>query len=608
THLHTQGTTHYIEIGPDTTLTTLNTHTLTNTEPTPTLTHTLHPKHTPTHTLTTTLLSAPNTDWNTVLPPAPHTPLPTYAFQHQAFWLNPAVTADVTSAGLEATDHPLLGAATPLPDGGYLFTGRLSVAAHGWLADHAVMDTALLPGTAYVDLALHAALYAGCGGVKDLTLYAPMTVPRDDAVQVQVSVGAAEEGGERPVAMHARPAGTDEGTPWVRHAAGTLAAAVGAPREFPSTWPPQGAVAVPVEDVYPQLGAIGLDYGPAFQGLRAAWRAGDDLYAEVALPEGAAVDGFGVHPALLDAALHVSAARRAADVEGVRDRDDQDAGDGAPLHLPFSWSGVTLHSTGANVLRVRLSRTGDESLALAATDPAGTPVVTVETLAVRPVDADQLRPADDGAPRDALFELEWVPAGALPADGDRTVAVLGAPLVHAPGQQPLPVHADLDALVDAVTEGRAAAPDVLLAVLPCEVAADAVATVTADALTLAQQFVSLPQLDGTRMTFVTHGATTTNLAQAGVVGLVRTAQSEYPHRFTLVDLDTPPSTTPLTPELLGHLASELPQTVLRDGVPHVPRLVAARPENEGTAGTPIDPDGTILITGGTGTLGSLVAR
>ncbi|MEU1947799.1 type I polyketide synthase, partial [Streptomyces sp. NPDC020125] len=85
--------------------------------------------------------------------------LPTYAFQRELYWPEPPGpwTGDVTAAGLGSADHPLLGAAVSLADAaGFLFTGRLSLQTHPWLADHAVMDTVLLPGTAFVELAVGA--------------------------------------------------------------------------------------------------------------------------------------------------------------------------------------------------------------------------------------------------------------------------------------------------------------------------------------------------------------------------------------------------------------------------------------------------------------------
>nr|WP_243769089.1 type I polyketide synthase [Streptomyces cyanogenus] len=611
THLHHhQGVTTYLEIGPDTTLTTLNNHTLNthnDTTPPATITHTLNPKHHPTHTLSHAFTTLHNTgtpiNWDNALPHTPPTPLPTYPFQHQQYWLNPAITADVTAAGLNATAHPLLGAGVPLPDGGHLFTGRLSLTSHPWLADHAVLETPLLPGTAYIDLALHVGAHVGAGCVRDLTLYEPLAVPKDDAVRVQVTVGAPDDGGTRSVAVHSRRGDDVDGAEWVRHAEGTLAADTQSVPEFPTEWPPPAAVAVEVDDVYARLSDMGLDYGSVFQGLQAAWRGGDEVYAEVGLAHEVGTAGFGVHPALLDSALHVSAIGLSG------------ASEPQPTRLPFSWSGVTLHSTGATALRVRLSRTGEDTLTLTATDPSGKPVVAVEMLTVRPVTADQLA-VGDPALRNALWELEWVPAEPAPPPGTPRVAILGTPLPHDP-DHPIPTYANLTDLTHALTEQNHPTPDILLTTLPPTDPTNPnplpdTHHLTQHTLTLTQDFLTNPHLTHTQLTVITHHANTTthdthtpNLPHATTWGLLRTAQTEHPHRITLIDLDTPPHTTTLTTTLLHQLTTTHPQTTIRNNTHHTPQLT--KTTTQPTTHTPLNPNGTILITGGTGTLGRLIA-
>ncbi|MEU2850052.1 beta-ketoacyl synthase N-terminal-like domain-containing protein, partial [Streptomyces sp. NPDC007049] len=135
--------------------------------------------------------------------------LPTYAFQHQWFWpagSQSAAAGDVRAAGLGSAGHPLLGAAVELAAGqGVLFTGRLSVRSHPWLADHAVMGRVLLPGTALLELAIRAGDEVGCDRVEELTLAAPLTLPERGAVQMQVAVGTPDESGRRSVGIYSRP-------------------------------------------------------------------------------------------------------------------------------------------------------------------------------------------------------------------------------------------------------------------------------------------------------------------------------------------------------------------------------------------------------------------
>ncbi|MYU19486.1 type I polyketide synthase, partial [Streptomyces sp. SID8361] len=326
--------------------------------------------------------------------------LPTYAFQHQRYWVQPSpATGDVSSAGLVSADHPLLGAATALPDSdGWLLTGRLSLRTHPWLAEHAVLGRALLPASAFVELALRAGDATGCDRVEELTLEAPLVLHEQGAVQIQLTVGAADEGGGRPLRVYARAEDTAD-RPWTRHASGTLIhseahgeadspATVAHPAADLSVWPPKGAEAVDTAGFYERLADAGVAYGPVFRGVRTVWRRGDELFAEVELPEEAhgEVPRFGIHPVLLDTALQPGLAPLSGDADGIR--------------LPFLWSGVSLHATGASTLRVRLSRKGTDTLSALVADPAGTPVATVDALVARPVTEEQFtaataEPGDD---------------------------------------------------------------------------------------------------------------------------------------------------------------------------------------------------------------------
>ncbi|MGC9382921.1 polyketide synthase dehydratase domain-containing protein, partial [Streptomyces sp. MH13] len=240
--------------------------------------------------------------------------------------------------GLGAAGHPLLGAAVELPDSdGVVFTGRLSLATHAWLADHAVMGSVLLPGTAFVELAVRAGELVGCEVLEDLALEAPLVLPERGGVQLRLSVGAPDGGGRRALVLHSRVEGAGEDASWVRHAAGVLAERGAEPAFDLVVWPPVGAEPVAVDGLYEGLADAGFGYGPVFQGLRSVWRRGGDVFAEVRLPESAEAEAgaFGVHPALLDAALH------ALGVSGT------DSADGE-AKLPFSWQGVTLHAVGAS--------------------------------------------------------------------------------------------------------------------------------------------------------------------------------------------------------------------------------------------------------------------
>ncbi|MGC7098255.1 SDR family NAD(P)-dependent oxidoreductase [Amycolatopsis lurida] len=449
--------------------------------------------------------------------------LPTYAFQHKRFWADtPAnVSGNVSSAGLDAVGHPLLGAAVRVADGdGVLLTGRLSLRTHPWLADHAVLGTALLPGTAFLELAVRAGDEVGCGLVEELTLHTPLPIADGEAVQIQVAVSGAGESGRREVTVHSRPEAGD--APWTPHAEGTLAPADSedAAPEL-TAWPPDGAVPVPVSGLHGELAETGLDYGPAFRGLQRVWRRGEVMFAEVELPEAQRADAgrFGLHPALLDAALHPVA------LAGWQ-------GDGFE-GLPFSWSGFRLHAAGAPVLRVRLSPVDSGGVAVVVADQRGALVATAESLVLRPVSPGQLRAAKP------LYRLDW-----------RSLE----PPAELPGEKPV-VYEVPDAGAEPIAGVR---------------------LVTGAVLSRVQEWLA----DGEgKLLVVTRGAVVLDgevpdPAAAAVWGLVRSAQSENPDRFVLADVHGDLDGD-LDDLLIRMTAVDEPQFAVRDGQIRVPRLVRA---------------------------------
>ncbi|SDO61845.1 type I polyketide synthase [Lentzea jiangxiensis] len=493
-------------------------------------------------------------DWRAVFPASATTvELPTYAFQREHFWLSGAAAGDAATLGLEPGDHPLLGAAVALAGGeGHVLTGRLSLATHPWLADHVVFGRVVVPGAVLLDLAVRAAGEAGCASVEELTLQAPLVLPESGSVQLQLRSSPVDPAGRAAISVHSRLPGSDE---WVLHASGALAVEPSAPHSWTTTsWPPAGAREVALDGVYDDLAATGLAYGPVFRGLRGAWVAGDEVFAEVALPEPAAVTAadFAVHPALLDASLHAIGFGGAGDDDGR-------------ARLPFSWSGVSVHATGATSLRVRITVKSADEVTLHAVDPAGAPVFTVGSLVSR-------APSAAVTPRASLYTVDWV---SVPAGDSPAWTTYGA--------------------VDA-------APGVLALVVSPESGGPAGAReATRTVLAAVQDFLADARYADSRLVVVTSGAAgpdVTDVASSAVCGLVRAAQAEHPGRFVL--LDGPQ-------EFAGAAAgSGEPQLAVREGVLLAPRVVRA-PAAAGTERV-LPVDGTVLITGGTGGLGAALAR
>ncbi|MBP8538091.1 type I polyketide synthase, partial [Streptomyces sp. MK37H] len=599
------------------------------------------------------------------------TDLPTYAFQRRRYW--PQASAygigGTAGLGLAAVDHPLVGAAVPLAGGdGVLLTGRISAQTHPWLLDHAVMGSVLLPGTAFVELAVRAGDQVGCDQVEELTLEAPLVLPEAGGVQLQLSVGAPDGSGRRAFEVYSRLEDSAADEPWLRHASGALVEGAPAASFDLSAWPPVGATPVELDGLYEGMAGLGLAYGPVFQGLTSAWRLGDEVYAELELPEGARSEAglFGLHPALLDSALHAVGLGGLIEGEGAR--------------LPFSWSGVSLHAVGASVLRVRLSAAGSDAVSLAVADGAGRAVLSVDSLVLRPVSAEQIQGARGGR-QESLYRLDWAEVSAQGAAG--RWALLGSDALGlASAGQRFDAYADLDALAVAVESG-AVLPDDVVVVLPsdlpaahvvgasqagpafedlgagaepaagaaahvasgaanqarpafedtpegrpgswglpqvagrggtgeCSSPADAAHRATAQALSLLQRWLADDRFTNSRLVVLTSGAVAAgtdepvaDLAHAAVWGLVRSAESENPGRFVLVDVDGAADSLTAVPDAL---ASGEPQVAVRDGVLRAPRLARAAATGSGDDAPEFGADGTVLVTGASGTLGALFAR
>ncbi|MFJ6836916.1 type I polyketide synthase [Streptomyces sp. NPDC091209] len=507
--------------------------------------------------------------------------LPTYAFQRERYWLEPGTggTGDVSGAGLDPAGHPLLGAAVALAGtDGVLLTGRLAPGARPWAGAEGV-----LPGAALVELALHAADRAGCEYVEELTPGAALTLPAEGAVRLQVFVAGADERGRRALTVSARAEDAPADTLWTCHARGVVAPTAPTAQFELTQWPPMGAEPVPADAL------TGTDL------VEAAWRRDGDLFVEVRLPEDDAEAGrFGLHPALLDA---VAQAARALDAEPP-----------ATGPVAGAWTGVALHAHGAGALRARIRSLGDGALALDLADDLGDPVATVATLVSNPY--TQVTEGRPDVVRDALFQLDWMPVSpAAGASGEW--AVLGTDAFG-----PATPYADLAALAAAIDAGAPVPACVVAPLVPAGPEAEgdrtgALHAATRRALALVQGWTADERFADARLVVVTRGAvaapdeSVSGLAHAAVWGLVRSAETENPGRFVLADVDVSGADVPAG--VLAGLACGEPELMLRAGQFTAPRLTRSRPGVR-TEASALDPDGTVLITGGTGTLAGIVAR
>ncbi|HEU5356927.1 MAG TPA: polyketide synthase dehydratase domain-containing protein, partial [Actinocrinis sp.] len=605
--LHEAGYTTFLECGPHPVLTTAIQEILEAREPSTTaalITGVLRRDHTDQAELLTALGRLHNRGHAITWPvpavanPVPYTVLPTYPFEHRPYWLDvpPLPSGDPAQHGLSGTRHPILTAAAMLADRDTaLFTGRLALDTHPWLADHAVNGTVLLPGTALLDIALHAGLESDCSRVEELTLHAPLPIPDSGAVHVHALIGAPDDDGRRTLTIQSRPESAAADAPWTRHATATITASSTDPADsvdsaatsetpLAGMWPPETATPLVLDGMYERIADAGYEYGPAFQGLTAAWRDGDDILAEVRLPATEHDDAarFAIHPALLDAALHATILLA---LDEAQDRPD------APIRLPFNWSDVTLHATGASALRVRLRPDGADRLAVTLADTRGAAVLDIEALNSRALTADDLAALSGttgSSQHDSLFQLDWTELGEqatptplqpwsvigddslqLTPNADTSVALAdGLP----------PSYPDVAAFADALAESERT-PAFALAVIrsaATDVMPQALHETTERALALVKSWLAEERCADIRLIIATCNAVATGTsstvadqAASAIWGLIRSAQAEHPDRLTLLDLDD----SEVSGDMLALAAAcGEPQLALREGVLLVPRI------------------------------------
>ncbi|MGB7163323.1 MAG: SDR family NAD(P)-dependent oxidoreductase [Mycobacterium sp.] len=514
--------------------------------------------------------------WPALYPRAHTVALPTYPFEHRHYWLAPSPSAQVSAAGLGRPEHPLLGAVTELADQDQVvLTGRLSTSTQGWLAGHQVSDIVVFPATGFIDVILRAGELTGCPVIDELILHTPLTLSEHAPTDLQILVHPVDHGGRRPCTVHSRTGGEHPATAWTLHATGTLRADQPAAAGPPAP-PAHGVEALDQDDFYERLAEQGYCYSGLFRSLRGI--GGDPtrpevVYAEVALPAGTDITGYGIHPALLDAALHPLAA--------VFDRITE--ADGALPRLPYALSGITLHATAATQLHIQLTRTGADTFRLHAADPTGAPVITIDTVTLRAAPERIGQPTPVAGVSDSLLELDWLPVPEAPRLGADTP--VWAVCADEPERLPAslragPIHTDLATL--------AGCPNLVIWPLPLpngEADVEGVDVLqrvhglTRRVLAQLQGWLARPDTAETHLVILTCHAVSVSaydhapdLAHAAVWALVHTTQNEHPNRITLLDIDNTAATDDNLLATLSARPATEPQLALRHGIAHLPRL------------------------------------
>uniref|UniRef100_UPI00099EDB0F type I polyketide synthase n=1 Tax=Streptomyces graminilatus TaxID=1464070 RepID=UPI00099EDB0F len=519
--------------------------------------------------------------------------LPTYAFQNRRYWPRAVLGGGEPGVlGLERAEHPFLRAMVRLPEsGGTLFTGRLSLRTHPWLGDHTEHGVVVIPASLFLELALWAGRRLGHGHLEELTFQAPSALPEQGALALRVVVSDAAE---PTVTVHTRPQDAADDEPWTRHATGTLTSTPAAPADGGLVvWPPAGARPVAVADVYDRMARTGFDYGPAFQGLRGVWERDGALYAEVGPESRHTPDAgqFGLHPALLDAALQPLGL-------GTLDGTGHD-------RFLFALRGATLHVPGGSALRVRLDPAGGAGggLSLTAADATGQPVLSIASLTLR---------AAPGATATPLYRLDWTPVPATEAEtGTATETgtyVWLADPDDTTARQDRAGHRDPQALLTALDTGTPVPGTLLVPFAPGHGEAAELADRARSAVDRVTDLIGSWRADerlrGSRLVVVTRGAATPDPVTApdpvgaAVWAVVRSEQAADPGRLTLLDL-APAAETPTVERLARCLGTGEPQLALHGDEMLVPRLARIAPGTADTSPATGRPtEGTVLVTGG----------
>lgn len=245
-------------------------------------------------------------DWRRRYPAGGRTvSLPTYPWQRERFWLEAAAPKRRPRAG-----HPLLGEHRELaaPPGTHCWQTDVGIETLPFLSEHRVLGRVVLPAAGYLEMALTAAAEAFGSGARTLEHIAfkeALFLP-DEGSQTVQTITTVEMTGRAAFQISSR-----SGPTWTTHATGAIRLGEAISPIVPGTLDrlrAQCSEAIDPADIYHNLQARGLEYGPSFRGASQVWRGDGEAIARLRLPESETRHAFGVHPVLLDAAFQLLAA------------------------------------------------------------------------------------------------------------------------------------------------------------------------------------------------------------------------------------------------------------------------------------------------------------
>jgi acyl transferase domain-containing protein len=441
-------------------------------------------------------------------------------------------------------------AADPAP--APVLTERFGAHTHPWTVDHVINGQILLPATAFLELALRAGQRVAYPHVAELVIHTPLVLTDGTETDVRAAVATARQPGDGlALTIESRPACGGE---WTAHASGRLSSSrPSIPHADGLTLPPAHAASRPLDDHYTHCSALGLTYGPAFRTLAEVCEAEGTLYARGDSHETSQdTDDLLLDPAALDAVLQAVLTETAAP------------------YLPFSWTAVTFYRRAEGPLRARITPTpAPHTYAVEVSDLSGQAVLTIGSLVLRPLP----RAGQQSSPK--LLRRVWTPSLAAAAIDRGPDAVL---LVTGPA---MTADADVDP-VHATHEHTTAH------------------------LALLQEHLAGPLPTTTRLVLLTQypDGGDPGLVATAVQGLWRSAAREHPGRLGLLHVADKNADANTLAEAIAHLTADAREVLVRDGEVYLPTLAA--PEIGRRVGAAFDPEGTVLITGGSGALAGLL--
>lgn len=365
--------------------------------------------------------------------------LPTYPFERSRHWIAPSADPGRHSPPRRSQDglisgHPLIGDRLPTPQP--IFESSFEIRTTSWFQDHRVFDRVVVPGTAFLEMALAGLREAGgvnAPVIEAVNIDKALALDPEHACRVQLVLTRDESGAYRFQVYSGEHDQTNAHSGWTLNVQGLVHCDGRAGDE---------AVPVPIETIkrrctesvsvaahYRSLKDRGLEMGPSFQGLAELWRGDQEACGRLEAP--AHIEGekphYIVHPCLLDACLQVVLA-------SLQPEDGSPDGEAVyvPVHIESlrvfaaidgkgSWSHARLQSMeGDRRERVR----ADIRIA----DDAGNVQVDIRGLHLRRVSKATIFP--DTPPEYAhwLYRIDWEP---IPTDAesaaDRSVDFLPAP-------------------------------------------------------------------------------------------------------------------------------------------------------------------------------------